>query len=132
MTEQEQFEADYLAAFPKHGKSALALYGFGRNADEYEKQATRIALRVWQQQAARHKAEIDQFVKYVKYVRDAFDKELSAGYKTRDKEFAVELLSAGLKCLDWRQPSESCGGDAEYKRLCKLQDAAITKYEEKQ
>lgn len=62
MTQQEQFEADYLAACPKHGEQTIAKYKLGKHIGKYVNQVTRTAFKIWLQQAKRHEAEIAELV----------------------------------------------------------------------
>lgn len=58
MTQQEQFEADYLAAFPNKGIAGLEFHLQKHHGNRYTWQATRDAYEVWLQQAKRHEAEL--------------------------------------------------------------------------
>lgn len=60
MTQQEQFEADYLAAFPNKDIAGLEFHLQKHHGNRYTWQATRDAYEVWLQQAKRHKAELSK------------------------------------------------------------------------
>lgn len=62
MTEQEQFEEDYLAAFPEIGSKENIQYLANLGI-------TKIPFTLWQQQAARHKAEIAELVELLAVCR---------------------------------------------------------------
>jgi hypothetical protein len=64
MTDQEQFEVDYLAAFPDADKVFFMKFDSGN----YVCKDVRDCFAVWQQQSVRHEAEIADLVAALKEV----------------------------------------------------------------
>ena len=79
MTTQEQFEADYLAAFP-NSKRVLISDDPGAPAIVI---SPRTALAIWFQQRKRHEAEVAELVAALKGIRDLM------GYEWLRDEFVT-------------------------------------------
>ena len=76
MTTQEQFESDYLAAFPELG------HELDKSADgRYKDRRALVCFFVHQQQRKRHEEEMAELVERA--------------------DIALEWLSAALECKDW-------------------------------
>ena len=51
----------------------------------------------YEQEIARLQVRVQELDYAARYVRDTFKKDLDQGYHTKDKEFAVSILSEALK-----------------------------------
>lgn len=59
--------------------------------------SAKIALPIEQRRHNQLRVKFNQLFYFAKHVRDQFKRDLEQGFTTKDKEYAVELLSKGLE-----------------------------------